>query len=248
MRPVTRRRAPPRSPGPAPPAAATVRNRATLAQILFPPRAFIRRGPRRPRFLESDERLMLRFQAGDVRAFEELVRRHRTPRLLLPPAAHRRPRPGGGPLPGDVPARRCAPRRAGSRGRSSGPGSTRSRATRRSTTRAGRRSGAPSRSTIPPARRSRRPTIRRRSARAEAALAPPEARGGARGAPAGAAGGVPAARARRPAVPRDRGGDRASPENTVKSRMRYALEALRAKLEALGVGPDADGSARSASR
>jgi RNA polymerase sigma-70 factor (ECF subfamily) len=29
--------------------------------------------------LESDERLMLRFQGGDVRAFEELVRRHRTP-------------------------------------------------------------------------------------------------------------------------------------------------------------------------
>jgi RNA polymerase sigma-70 factor, ECF subfamily len=37
-------------------------------------------------------------------------------------------------------------------------------------------------------------------------------------------------------------------ENTVKSRMRYALEALRAKLEALGVVPDADGSARSATR
>src|SRR6266540_3246303 len=35
------------------------------------------------------------------------------------------------------------------------------------------------------------------------------------------------------------------PENTVKSRMRYALEALRAKLEALGVGPGADGEARS---
>jgi RNA polymerase sigma-70 factor (ECF subfamily) len=28
---------------------------------------------------ESDEKLMLRFQAGDVRAFEVLVRRHRTP-------------------------------------------------------------------------------------------------------------------------------------------------------------------------
>jgi RNA polymerase sigma-70 factor (ECF subfamily) len=38
-----------------------------------------------------------------------------------------------------------------------------------------------------------------------------------------------------------------TPENTVKSRMRYALEALRARLEALGVGPDADG-ARSATR
>ena len=28
------------------------------------------------------------------------------------------------------------------------------------------------------------------------------------------------------------------PENTVKSRMRYALEGLREKLAALGVGPD----------
>jgi RNA polymerase sigma-70 factor (ECF subfamily) len=39
------------------------------------------------------------------------------------------------------------------------------------------------------------------------------------------------------------------PENTVKSRMRYALEALRTRLEALGVGPDpALPPARSASR
>lgn len=35
------------------------------------------------------------------------------------------------------------------------------------------------------------------------------------------------------------------PENTVKSRMRYALEALRARLAELGVGPE-DASARSA--
>ena len=35
----------------------------------------------------------------------------------------------------------------------------------------------------------------------------------------------------------------------MKSRMRYALEALRTRLEALGVGPDADDpGARSASR
>jgi RNA polymerase sigma-70 factor (ECF subfamily) len=33
-----------------------------------------------------------------------------------------------------------------------------------------------------------------------------------------------------------------TPENTVKSRMRYALEALRARLAALGVGPDAAGA------
>ena len=36
------------------------------------------------------------------------------------------------------------------------------------------------------------------------------------------------------------------PENTVKSRMRYALEGLRERLEALGVGPKTP--ARSASR
>jgi RNA polymerase sigma-70 factor, ECF subfamily len=36
------------------------------------------------------------------------------------------------------------------------------------------------------------------------------------------------------------------PENTVKSRMRYALEALRARLAALGVGPEGDAAARSA--
>jgi RNA polymerase sigma-70 factor (ECF subfamily) len=40
-----------------------------------------------------------------------------------------------------------------------------------------------------------------------------------------------------------------TPENTVKSRMRYALEGLREKLAALGVGPDGDLSeARSATR
>jgi RNA polymerase sigma-70 factor (ECF subfamily) len=40
-----------------------------------------------------------------------------------------------------------------------------------------------------------------------------------------------------------------TPENTVKSRMRYALEALRRKLEELGVGPDLAGQApRSAQR
>jgi RNA polymerase sigma-70 factor (ECF subfamily) len=32
----------------------------------------------------------------------------------------------------------------------------------------------------------------------------------------------------------------ATPENTVKSRMRYALEALRIQLAAQGIGPDAD--------
>jgi len=33
-----------------------------------------------------------------------------------------------------------------------------------------------------------------------------------------------------------------TPENTVKSRMRYALEALRTRLEALGVGPEDAGA------
>ncbi|HET8539486.1 MAG TPA: RNA polymerase sigma factor [Anaeromyxobacter sp.] len=40
-----------------------------------------------------------------------------------------------------------------------------------------------------------------------------------------------------------------TPENTVKSRMRYALEGLRERLAALGVGPDGDlAQARSATR
>ena len=37
-----------------------------------------------------------------------------------------------------------------------------------------------------------------------------------------------------------------APENTVKSRMRYALEALRVELAARGIGPDAATSSRSA--
>ncbi len=37
-----------------------------------------------------------------------------------------------------------------------------------------------------------------------------------------------------------------TPENTVKSRMRYALEALRERLEAAGIGPGADAPPRSA--
>jgi RNA polymerase sigma-70 factor, ECF subfamily len=52
----------------------------TAAEILFPPRAFRLAGPEREAVPdESDERLMLRFQGGDTRAFEALVRRHRTP-------------------------------------------------------------------------------------------------------------------------------------------------------------------------
>ena len=49
-------------------------------QILLVPRAFVRLRPGAPVPAdESDERLMLRFQAGDAPAFEVLVRRHRTP-------------------------------------------------------------------------------------------------------------------------------------------------------------------------
>jgi RNA polymerase sigma-70 factor, ECF subfamily len=40
---------------------------------------FLARAPRGRTLDESDEKLMLRFQAGDARAFEVLVRRHRTP-------------------------------------------------------------------------------------------------------------------------------------------------------------------------
>ncbi len=50
-----------------------------MCQILPAPRAFQGKGPERPLAEEGDEKLMLRFQAGDARAFEALVRRHRTP-------------------------------------------------------------------------------------------------------------------------------------------------------------------------
>jgi RNA polymerase sigma-70 factor, ECF subfamily len=55
--------------------------RVTFGQIVFRAPAFTAQGPYTRAAVpeETDERLMLRFGAGDARAFEVLVRRHRTP-------------------------------------------------------------------------------------------------------------------------------------------------------------------------
>lgn len=194
--------------------------------------------------MENDERLMLRFQGGDVRAFEELVRRHRTPvfSFLL--------------------------RLVGDRGRAedlcqetflrvvrSAEGWER-RATFRTWLYAVARNQA--------ADDARRQAFRRTEpledppAAAESAELPPDRQAeGALLRPK-----LEAALASLPAeqrevfLLREHAGLRfheiaavtGVPENTVKSRMRYALEALRAKLEALGVRPDHDLPARSATR
>ncbi len=195
--------------------------------------------------MDSDERLMLRFQGGDVRAFEELVRRHRTPlfSFLLR-------------LTGDrgraedlcqetflrvVRAAAGWERRAPFRtwlyavARNQAVDEARRQAFRRTEpvddpARAAQPSDDP-----PPDRRAEAALIR---PKLEAALAslPVEQRevfllrehAGLRFHEIAEATGVS--------------------ENTVKSRMRYALEALRAKLEALGVRPDPVTPARSASR
>jgi RNA polymerase sigma-70 factor (ECF subfamily) len=196
--------------------------------------------------LDSDERLMLRFQTGDVPAFEELVRRHRTPvfSFLL--------------------------RLTGDRGRAEDlcqetflrvvKASERweARATFRTWVFALARNLAVD--------EARRQAFRRTEPLDDPAraAAPSETPG-----PDRAAEGAllrPKLEAALASLPdeqrevfllREHAGLRFAeiaevtgvPENTVKSRMRYALEALRAKLEALGIGPDAAGDgARSASR
>jgi RNA polymerase sigma-70 factor (ECF subfamily) len=196
--------------------------------------------------LESDERLMLRFQAGDVRGFEELVRRHRTPvfsfllRLtgdrgraedLCQETFLRVVRAAGAWEP-------RAPFRTWlfSMARNQAVDEARRRAFRRTEplddpARAAHPSDDPG-----PDRAAEGALLRPKLEAALAAL-PDEQRevfllrehAGLRFAEIAEATGVP--------------------ENTVKSRMRYALEALRARLEAVGVAPDpGDAGARSASR
>jgi RNA polymerase sigma-70 factor (ECF subfamily) len=193
--------------------------------------------------LESDERLMQLFQGGDVRAFEELVRRHRTPvfSFLL--------------------------RLTGDRGRAEDlcqetflrvvrasaewqPRAlfrtwlyavARNQATDDARRRAFRRTeplDGPGRTEEPaddpPPDHAAEGALLRPKLEAALAALPPEQR--------------------EVFLLREHAGLRfpeiaevtGVPENTVKSRMRYALEALRARLEALGVGPDA--GARSATR
>jgi RNA polymerase sigma-70 factor (ECF subfamily) len=193
---------------------------------------------------ESDERLMLRFQAGDARAFEALVRRHRSPvfSFLL--------------------------RLTGDRGRAedlcqesflkvvkaSAGWEERARfqtwlyaiarnlavdESRRMAFRRTEPLDAPGRADAPaddpaPDRAADAALLRPKLEAALAAL-PPEQR--------------------EVFLLREHAGLRfaeiaevtGTPENTVKSRMRYALEGLREKLEAFGIGPEAAGaSTRSA--
>ncbi len=196
--------------------------------------------------MESDERLMLRFQAGDVRAFEELVRRHRTPvfSFLL--------------------------RLTGDRGRAEDLcQETFLRAVRAA---AGWEPRALFRTWLyAVARNQAYDDARRQAFRRTEPLDDPAGttqHAADDPSPERAADGAllrPKLEAALAALPpeqrevfllREHAGLRfheiaevtGVAENTVKSRMRYALEALRAKLEALGVGPDADGSARSATR
>jgi RNA polymerase sigma-70 factor (ECF subfamily) len=196
--------------------------------------------------LESDERLMLRFQAGEVRAFEELVRRHRTPvfSFLL--------------------------RLTGDRGRAEdlcqetfqrlvrAAGAWQPRALLRTWLYQVARNQA-----VDEARRQAFRRAEPLDDPARAAEASPDP-----GPDAAAEGSLlrPKLEAALAALPpeqrevfllREHAGLRFAeiaevtgvPENTVKSRMRYALEALRARLEALGVAPDpGDAAARSGTR
>jgi RNA polymerase sigma-70 factor, ECF subfamily len=196
--------------------------------------------------LESDERLMLRFQAGDVRAFEELVRRHRTPvfsfllRLtgdrgraedLCQETFLRAVRAAGGWEP-----RALFRTWLYAVARNQAYDDARRQAFRRTEP-----LDDPARTTQlaaedPSPERAADGALLRPKLEAALAALPPEQR--------------------EVFLLREHAGLRfheiaevtGVAENTVKSRMRYALEALRAKLEALGVGPDADGSARSATR
>jgi RNA polymerase sigma-70 factor (ECF subfamily) len=184
---------------------------------------------------ETDERLMRRFQAGDVRAFEVLVRRHRTPvfSFLL--------------------------RLTGDRGRAEdlcqevflkvvqASSGWEERAKFRTWAYAIARNLA-----VDAARRAALRAVEPLDAPAAERTASDDPAPDRRAAAALVRPKLEAALAALPAeqrevfLLREYAGLRfaeiaevtGTPENTVKSRMRYALEALRTKLEALGVGPD----------
>jgi RNA polymerase sigma-70 factor, ECF subfamily len=193
--------------------------------------------------LESDERLMLRFQDGDVRAFEELVRRHRTPVFSF------------------------LFRLTGDRGRAEdlcqetflrvvrASEEWEPRALFRTWLYAVARNQATDEARRRAFRRTEPLDVPGRAAEpaddpppdrvAEGALLRPKLEAALAALPA---------EQREVFLLREHAGLRfheiaevtGVPENTVKSRMRYALEALRAKLEALGVAPEP--GARSESR
>jgi RNA polymerase sigma-70 factor (ECF subfamily) len=193
--------------------------------------------------LESDERLMLRFQGGDVRAFEELVRRHRTPvfSFLLRLVGDRGRaedlcqetflRVVGA-------AERWEPRALF---RTWLYAVARNQALDEARRQAFRRT-EPLDDPARPGAASDDPAPDRA---AEAALVRPKLEAALAALPG---------EQREVFLLREHAGLRfheiaevtGVPENTVKSRMRYALEALREKLEELGVGPET--GARSASR
>ena len=195
--------------------------------------------------MESDERLMLRFQKGEVRAFEELVRRHCTPvfSFLL--------------------------RLTGDRGRAEDLcQETFLRVVRAAEAWEPR---ALFRTWLyAVARNQAQDEARRRAFRRTEPEGDPAATAGASADPGpeeAAAGALlrPKLEAALASLPeeqrevfllREHAGLRfpeiaevtGVPENTVKSRMRYALEALRARLLEMGVTPEAGEAARSASR
>ncbi len=196
--------------------------------------------------MESDERLMLRFQAGDVQAFEELVRRHRTPvfSFLLRLTGDR----GRAEDLCQETFLRVVKAAAGWEPRATFRTWVFSMARNLAVDEARRQAFRRAEPLDDPARDPTPSDAPGPDRVAEGALLRPK---------------LEAALAALPAEQREvfllrehaglRFGEIAEvtgvPENTVKSRMRYALEALRARLEALGIGPDADGAgARSASR
>jgi RNA polymerase sigma-70 factor (ECF subfamily) len=185
---------------------------------------------------ERDERLMLRFQAGDVRAFEALVRRHRSPVFSF------------------------LVRLTGDRGRAEDlcqevflrVVKAAARWEERATFRSWLFTLARNLS-VDEARRA----AFRRAEPLDAASGAPDAAAASPGPERGAASALlrPKLEAALAALPheqrevfllREHAGLRfaeiaevtGTPENTVKSRMRYALEGLREKLAALGVGPE----------
>ncbi|HEY6098845.1 MAG TPA: RNA polymerase sigma factor [Anaeromyxobacter sp.] len=195
---------------------------------------------------ESDERLMLRFQGGDARAFEVLVRRHRTPlfsfllRLtgdrgraedLCQEAFLKAVRASAGWEP-----RARVQTWLYAIARNLAVDEARRQAFRRAEPLDEGPAAAAATDTPAPDRAAESALLRPKLEAALAAL--PEEQ-------------------REVFLLREYAGLRfheiaevtGTPENTVKSRMRYALEALRERLAALGVGPDGDVSeARSATR
>jgi RNA polymerase sigma-70 factor (ECF subfamily) len=194
---------------------------------------------------ESDERLMLRFQGGDARAFEVLVRRHRTP-LFSFLLRLTRDRARAEDLCQDTflkvvrASDAWAPRARFQTwlyaiARNQAVDDARRQTFRRAEPLDGREAAEAASGDAAPDRAADGALLRPRLEAALDAL-PPEQR--------------------EVFLLREHAGLRfheiaevtGVAQNTVKSRMRYALDALRETLRALGVAPDGDEAARSATR